>query len=337
VFAFVFTVAASSLTIIDHLPHWSSSNGQGFAGREIPMDKTGEDLELLVAGIEKRLLPQGFKVEPRQRVLDESGEQVAELDIVISGPLGSSVVKWLLECRDRPSGGAAPVAWIEQLVGRRERFGFDKVFAVSSTGFSKGAIDFAKSKGIVLRTVKKFGDIKDDFKIQAITFNFQLVDFAGPMQLDADDPSYRNRNMDVKRPMFKKPEESEFQHFPNFVMRNPQLLEPRDPTNSIYLFHCAGTLDLLAGKDTIRVHNVRIPIKLSRFTKVSQALLATVYSEDERVIWQEGQFEADTPKGKIKTRVQVYRNADGTEGAQLLTDEVPDGYFPDQFSVYGKN
>jgi hypothetical protein len=39
------------------------------------------------------------------------------------------------------------------LVGRRERFKFDKVTAVSTTGFSGGAKLFAAEKGIELRRV----------------------------------------------------------------------------------------------------------------------------------------------------------------------------------------
>lgn len=34
-------------------------------------------------------------------------------------------------------------SWIEQLVGRRARFGFNKVTAVSITGFATGAAEFA--------------------------------------------------------------------------------------------------------------------------------------------------------------------------------------------------
>ena len=77
-----------------------------------------------------------------------------EFDIVITGNLGSGSVKWLIECRDRPSDGSAPASWIEQLVGRRDRFNFTQVTAVSTTGFAKPAVDFACAKGIELRTVE---------------------------------------------------------------------------------------------------------------------------------------------------------------------------------------
>ncbi len=113
----------------------------------------GSSLEQLVALIEGRLSPAGFKVETRRPVFDDDGVQIAEFDIVISGRLGTSQISWLIECRDRPSKGTAPGDWIEQLAGRRARFRFDKVMAVSSTGFSPGALQAAEDAGIDLRSL----------------------------------------------------------------------------------------------------------------------------------------------------------------------------------------
>jgi hypothetical protein len=337
----IFSVEAGSLTILDHIPYHSPlarnlKNSISLPGREIRMDKTGQDLELLVAGIEKQLLPKGFKVEPRQRVLNDNGEQVAELDIVISGPLGSSTVKWLLECRDRPSEGSAPVSWIEQLVARRERLGFDKVFAVSTTGFSKAAAQYAKSKGIVLRTVTRLTDIKDDFMLQGMMFNFEEVEFSGEGQLETDDPTDR-RHVDLRRPMFKHPAESEFLHFPLFISRHPQTVHPMTDGSGLLLFVYDDWLDMQAGTERFRVHKIRIPFLLKRFQKESKALVAMIYSEEGKPIWLEGQFEADTPKGKVKAWVQIFTNPDGTSTAKFGYTDMPDGYFPDKIELYGRN
>jgi hypothetical protein len=119
------------------------------------MMNSGKQLERLVREIEERLLPEGFTVSSSERVFDDSGVQIAEFDIEITGSLGSASIKWLIECRDRPSEGPAPGAWIEQLVGRRDRFKFDKVTAVSTTGFAKGARDYAGQKAIELRSVDR--------------------------------------------------------------------------------------------------------------------------------------------------------------------------------------
>lgn len=118
------------------------------------MSSDGKQLESLIAFVEKKLLPPGFSVKSNERVFNDEGIQIAEFDIEILGKVGSTTISWLIECRDRPGHGAAPGSWIEQLVGRRTRFGFNKVTAVSTTGFSVGATSFANNQGIELREVR---------------------------------------------------------------------------------------------------------------------------------------------------------------------------------------
>lgn len=131
------------------------------------MAGTGKLLEVFVAQIEKILLPQGIAVTPNEKVYDDEGVQIAEFDIEIDGKIGSTRLKWLIECRDRPSQGPTPGSWIEQLVGRRERFSFNKVIAVSTTGFAAGAKEYADRAGIEVRTVTEadVNQIKDWFLV----------------------------------------------------------------------------------------------------------------------------------------------------------------------------
>lgn len=119
------------------------------------MNNTGKYLESLVSQVEKYFLPDNFDIKTNEKIYNDEGIQIAEFDIEIKGILGTTEINWLIECRDRPSQGAAPVSWIEQLVGRKSRFNFNKVTAVSSTGFAPGAKDFAEKEGIELRTVKE--------------------------------------------------------------------------------------------------------------------------------------------------------------------------------------
>lgn len=114
----------------------------------------GKHLEALVAFAEEKMLPDGYDVKTNQRIYNEDGVQIAEFDVEIRGKLGTTEIAWLIECRDRPGSGPAPGGWIEQLVGRRSRFGFNKVTAVSTTGFADGAQNFARQQGIELRVVE---------------------------------------------------------------------------------------------------------------------------------------------------------------------------------------
>ena len=117
------------------------------------MENNGKQLESLVRRVEELLLPQGFTVKANRKLFDEQGVPIAEFDIVIAGRIGTTDMSWLIECRDRED--PAPAAWIEQLVGRRDRFAFNKVMAVSTTGFAPGAVAYAKEAGIELRTVEE--------------------------------------------------------------------------------------------------------------------------------------------------------------------------------------
>lgn len=118
------------------------------------MANDGKRLEALVAYAEKTLLPYGFEVRANERVVNDEGIQIAEFDVEARGKVGTTDFAWLIECRDRPTSGPAPASWIEQLVGRRGRFNFNKVTAVSTTGFSAGATEFAAAAGIELREVR---------------------------------------------------------------------------------------------------------------------------------------------------------------------------------------
>jgi hypothetical protein len=117
------------------------------------MKSDGKSLEAFVAFVEETLLQKGLSVTKRERVVVD-GKVVAEFDITVRGKVGSTDFAWLIECRDRPSEGAQGADWIEQMVGRRTRFNFNKVTAVSTTGFAPAAHTYASSQGIELREVR---------------------------------------------------------------------------------------------------------------------------------------------------------------------------------------
>jgi hypothetical protein len=114
----------------------------------------GKRLEALVSFIEKQLASDRTTVRTNVKEYDQ-GISVAEFDIVVETCTVAGPYKWLLECRDRPRAGAAPASWIEQLIGRRIAHEFDRVTAVSTTGFAHGAAILATKHGIELREVRE--------------------------------------------------------------------------------------------------------------------------------------------------------------------------------------
>jgi len=145
------------------------------------MAHDGKQLEALVAFVEKTFVPEGFKVTTNDRVFNDDGVQVAEFDVLVQGKVGTTDFQWLIECRDRPSSGAAPTSWIEQLVGRRVRFNLNKVTAVSTTGFAAGAYEFAQTQGIELREVRALtpDDFADWLELRVITSTVRHTSLTG--------------------------------------------------------------------------------------------------------------------------------------------------------------
>lgn len=115
------------------------------------MATDGKWLERLVASIEERALPAGFSVKVNDKIYNEQGVQMAEFDVQVTGRLGTQEVKLLIECRDRK--GPADANWIYSLKGRKDIHGFQKVTAVSTSGFTVPAIEYAKHADIELREV----------------------------------------------------------------------------------------------------------------------------------------------------------------------------------------
>jgi hypothetical protein len=157
--------------------------------RQIP--RSGRSLEELVATIEGLLLGEGFEVNTRVVERDDDGTPIAELDVEARGQLGSSSIRWVFECRDRPSEGPAGVHWIEQLIARRDRLRLDKMFAVSTTGFSEPARRLADDRGITLRTVSDLSDLSNDFKVQIVTLHWAEITSINAIDIRTDPPTER--------------------------------------------------------------------------------------------------------------------------------------------------
>ena len=70
--------------------------------------RNGKWLERLVRQVEDLLLPSECSVISNKRIYADDGTQLAEFDLEIKGRIGSTDLRWLIDCRDRPSDGPAP-------------------------------------------------------------------------------------------------------------------------------------------------------------------------------------------------------------------------------------
>lgn len=145
------------------------------------MRNDGRALEELVEYVEKTLANEGFQVDVNRKIHDDEGVQIAEFDVTVKGRFGSTEISWLIECRDRPSSGKASGEWVYALAGKRDVYRFDKVTAVSTTGFSPAAVLAAEKLDVELREVaatspKEFSSWLKLAEVELLQHDISLAD-----------------------------------------------------------------------------------------------------------------------------------------------------------------
>lgn len=292
--------------------------------------QSGHALEDLVRRIESHLLPEGYSVRMNERTFDEDGTPVGEFDIIIEGPVGSSNVKWLIECRDRPSVGKAPASWLQQLIGRRVQFHFDRVFAVSTTGFSNGAKRLAAREHIYLRTVSKIEDIEADFKMREFAIFSDSIEAVEELAAKPREPR-DIEIIDLTNPLFRLVGDPDYQTLHDFVFRNlerqrgPQLalIPPREGTFSLR-FSFKGNFEIKAGERILDAVLIDFQLKVRRDFYQGKALAVQQYDEDGRPISQVGEFVVEFPTGPVKYTMFWLKGADGRESIVIEgVDKTP--------------
>lgn len=117
------------------------------------MARKGREFEKLIQRIERAINPKETKVESPGYLKDIDTDKDREVDVLISYLDMPHPFLIAVECRDRQ--GNEDVTWIEQLIEKRNSVTVDKVIAVSSKGFSLGAIKKAKSHNIQTLNLSK--------------------------------------------------------------------------------------------------------------------------------------------------------------------------------------
>ena len=119
------------------------------------MSKASDDFELMVTRIHEVLEGENAQVEWNERIPDpDNPSQPRQIDVTIrKGDLFN-----IVECRLHKE--KQDVKWIEELIGRRLSLEADSVTAVSSSGFTSGAIRKAIRYGVTLNDTV---DISHDY------------------------------------------------------------------------------------------------------------------------------------------------------------------------------
>jgi hypothetical protein len=133
------------------------------------------DLEKIVEVLEKALIGKEFTITRNASLWDEFAETTREIDILISGNIGTHSLKIAIECRDRSR--LQDLTWIEQLATKKKNLKINKVIALSSKGFSTPAMKLAESEGIEIRSVNPTEVLSSlqDIKLVCCDCGFKLT------------------------------------------------------------------------------------------------------------------------------------------------------------------
>jgi hypothetical protein len=281
---------------------------------ELEMAANGHELERLVADLESLLLGTGFTVAPNDCVFDGDGNQIAEFDITIEGRVGSTRFRWLVECRDRPSEGAAPASWIQQLAGRREQFDFDKIVAVSTTGFSPAAAGAAKKLNITLRTVTSVAQISEqfgriDFRLERISVKLRgEAEFGFPPDAVADALSLGGL---INDPEIRYKGEDSFVGLRDFIRRdylnNRDIKDPETDERRALVFKHRTPMELRVRSRIIPVSEISVPVIVEYTFHPTTAITVKSYAQSGEVIGEEVSITSETDDEIVKAAVLVTR------------------------------
>ena len=100
-------------------------------------------------------LSDGATVTESKLLLDSVSGEEREVDICVEGQVGGEPIIVSIECRDH--GRACDVKWIDEMKAKHERLPTNLLVLVSSSGFSKQAVNVAFSYGIKLLTLEELG------------------------------------------------------------------------------------------------------------------------------------------------------------------------------------
>lgn len=117
------------------------------------MPQRTNDFQKLIHDVYKQLSPEGAKVTESAMIPERNNSTEVEVDILIEHEIAGHIFRLAIECRDR--GRKADKPWINDLIGKYKDLEVNKIVAVSSSGFSKSAIEKAKANNIETLTLEE--------------------------------------------------------------------------------------------------------------------------------------------------------------------------------------
>jgi hypothetical protein len=226
-------------------------------------------------------------------------------------------VAYLIECRDRPSAGPQPRNWIQALIGRKVDFGFNGVIAVSSTGFTKGAIALAKREGIGLRKVIDADSIDHDLRLISFTIANPMIIPESTVKFDID-PEYAELvhsgiyDFGYRKLKLRKTGEEKYLSFSNFVLKNlPNYLSKEERGIHRFLFSYNNLIEIKYDDIYLKGRNLQSRLRYETFDEEGKVMAIKNYLDDEEdILGQELEVVFHPPIGAIRIRLTFTYNDD---------------------------
>ena len=117
------------------------------------MPKRSNDFQRLIALIERLAASPTARVVESSELPEDADSSLREIDVLIEDSVNGYPVRLAIECRDH--GRKQDKIWIDQLHGKYRDLKVDTIVAVSSSGFTKGALAKAAQVNIRAMTVRE--------------------------------------------------------------------------------------------------------------------------------------------------------------------------------------
>jgi hypothetical protein len=276
------------------------------------MARRGRDLERLAAFLEKSLGPKGIQVTSSDFIGGKVSKSKREIDVSLRSRVGSTEVLVIMECRDRVE--IEDVTWIEQIAKKMEDVSADKAVAVTSVGFTSGAVNAAKMYNIELRTFEEINPEEvllwfemKDFEIHKQRCNLLRceIHLRGEIsELPKEFIAKVTPPMNIRLPIFRRKKDGQLISLENLWNSLPQqeVFSNIGEQKKVRRLHInltgEGILQIPNSPDPLEIDYVDIVAEL--WIEVEKKPLKSVkfYKEEDKVIAKTADFEAFECMGK---------------------------------------
>lgn len=272
------------------------------------MPKSGRLLEVMVHRLQELLVHEGVIVTSPDKFCDKDGKVIGEIDVTLRFEFGGCEVVVGMECRDWPSANRRQgVGWIEAIKGKRDRLTVDKMIAVSTTGFTEPAVDFADSCGIDLWAVEDVSklDLHGWFEVLDLYWVDDSYEISGVVDfttIPRTPPSTGRTAVFLRSaasgelvPLKEYIQPELDRHFERLQV-SPGNVQEVETT-----LEFGGPIEAVADQATFRIGKMTVPVKMRREVVPGKFLLNACRSlrddEDDEIVALAGRCQIETKDG----------------------------------------